>query len=102
VDLRKGSSLPCTYNVPRTTCDGLLCATCENAKATRHSASIQGTYTASPAKVLSSDDLQPGDCFSYVIIIYHQCLVGLFPTLAIAHRAMDILVVPFLLIMLVR
>ena len=64
VDLRNGHSLPCTYNVPRTSCTGLLCAACENAKVTRRSPSIKGTYTAPPSNILSTGDLKPGDCFS--------------------------------------
>jgi hypothetical protein len=50
VDLRSGPILPCTYNVPKATCDGLLCAACENAKASRRPPSVRGTYLLGPSQ----------------------------------------------------
>jgi hypothetical protein len=34
LDLRDGAFLPCTYNVPNSVCDNLLCAACQISKAT--------------------------------------------------------------------
>ena len=65
VSIRQSSCLPCTFNVPSSSCDGLLCAACEISKASRRSPAIRAP-TKGPDKdmVLKENDVQPGDCFS--------------------------------------
>jgi transposase InsO family protein len=65
VNIWDGSLLPCTHNVPASSCEGLLCAACEVAKAKRRSPGIRPTVSP-PDKliVLKQDDLKPGDCIS--------------------------------------
>ena len=60
--IRDKAILPCTFNVPSATCDGLLCAACQTAKAARRSPTIRPT-TKAPTKemVLKQGDLAPGD-----------------------------------------
>lgn len=65
VAIRDGAQLPCTFNVPSATCDGLLCAACETAKASRRAPSMRPTCKpASRKMLLKQNDLQPGDCIS--------------------------------------
>jgi transposase InsO family protein len=65
VAIRDGPTLPCTFNVPNACCDGLLCAACTVAKASRRAPSINSKIKP-PARqmVLKDGDLQPGDCIS--------------------------------------
>jgi hypothetical protein len=60
VNIWDGSLLPCTHNVPASSCEGLLCAACEVAKAKQRSPGIRPTVSL----VLKQDDLKPGDCIS--------------------------------------
>jgi hypothetical protein len=63
--IRDGPMLPCTFNVPAATCDGLLCAACVVSKATRRAPSISSSTKPPPrSMVLKEGDLQPGDCVS--------------------------------------
>jgi hypothetical protein len=64
VQLCDGPVLPCTYHVPRTSCDNLLCAACLSAKATRRSAGSRPPRPAPAEMILKQGDLAPGDCFS--------------------------------------
>jgi hypothetical protein len=65
VNIWDGSLLPCTHNVPAASCEGLLCAACEVAKAKRRSPGVHPTVLP-PEKlmVLKQNDLKPGDCIS--------------------------------------
>jgi transposase InsO family protein len=65
VAIRDSPILPCTFNVPNACCDGLLCAACTVAKASRRAPSINSKIKP-PARemVLKEVDLQPGDCIS--------------------------------------
>ena len=61
VDLRDGPCLPCTFDVPSTSCSGLKCAACLNAKANRRAASVRPRYSAPEREmVLKSDHVAPG------------------------------------------
>ena len=63
--IRDGPTLPCTYKVPSSSCDGLLCAACETSKATRKSPTIRPTSSRPPKEmVLKEGHLDPGDCIS--------------------------------------
>jgi hypothetical protein len=65
--IRLGAMLLCTFNVPGTVCDGLLCAACATAKATCRAPLIliQGTTSRSEKEmVLKEGHVEPGDCVS--------------------------------------
>jgi hypothetical protein len=63
--IREGAFLPCTFNVPSASCDGLLCAACATANATRRAPSINGvTSSAGKEMVLKEGHVEPGDCVS--------------------------------------
>ena len=63
--IRDSACLPCTFNVPSAVCDGLLCAACETAKASRRAPSLRPTLRpASKEMLLKQGDVQPGDCIS--------------------------------------
>lgn len=65
VHLHDGPLLPCTYNVPSTSCDNLLCAACEISKATRCSPTIHSTRIGAPRQmVLKENHANPGECVS--------------------------------------
>eukprot|EP00804_Cyclotella_cryptica_P006881 CCRYP_020804-RA/>CCRYP_020804-RA protein AED:0.48 eAED:0.37 QI:0/-1/0/1/-1/1/1/0/621 len=65
VRIRDGPLLPCTYNVPSTACDNLLCAACEISKATRRAPMVRPVHsTASSQMILKENHVQPGDCIS--------------------------------------
>eukprot|EP00804_Cyclotella_cryptica_P001528 CCRYP_003749-RA/>CCRYP_003749-RA protein AED:0.13 eAED:-0.00 QI:0/0/0/1/0/0.33/3/0/1355 len=65
VRLRDGPILPCTYNIPSTSCDHLLCAACEISKATRRAPTIRSSRNQAPRQmVLKEDHVKPGDCVS--------------------------------------
>ena len=65
IAIRDAAILPCTFNVPSATCDGLLCAACATAKAARRSPTIRPT-TKAPDKemILKKGDVAPGDRIS--------------------------------------
>eukprot|EP00804_Cyclotella_cryptica_P004979 CCRYP_014091-RB/>CCRYP_014091-RB protein AED:0.37 eAED:0.31 QI:0/0/0/1/1/1/2/0/446 len=57
--------LPCTYNVPTTACDNLLCAACEISKATRRLAAVCASHSTPHSHMrLKEGHVQPGDCVS--------------------------------------
>lgn len=63
--IRQGAMLPCTFNVPGAICDGLLCAACATANATKQAPSIRGaTSRFDKEKVLKEGQVEPGDCIS--------------------------------------
>eukprot|EP00804_Cyclotella_cryptica_P010321 CCRYP_012254-RA/>CCRYP_012254-RA protein AED:0.10 eAED:0.03 QI:0/0/0/1/1/1/3/0/1268 len=61
VRLHDGPLLPCTYNIPSTSCDHLLCAACEISKATRWAPTIRSSRNQAPRQmVLKEDHVKPG------------------------------------------
>ena len=61
----QGAMLPCTFNVPGSICNGLLCAVCSMANATHRAPYISGvTSRASKEMILKEDHVDPGDCIS--------------------------------------
>ena len=60
--IRSGQFLPCKYNVPSCSREGLLCAACETSKATRRSPDSRPTCSHANSEMkLKVEDLQPGD-----------------------------------------
>ncbi|KAL7477338.1 LOW QUALITY PROTEIN: hypothetical protein ACHAW6_003145 [Cyclotella cf. meneghiniana] len=56
-----GPTLPCTYNVPNSVCDNLLCAVCSITKATRQNPPKGKTHSLPHFLVLKTNDLSPSD-----------------------------------------
>jgi hypothetical protein len=92
VPIRDGAMLPCTFNVPSCSREGLLCAACMTANATRRAPCINSS-TSKPEKekVIKADDTKPGDCIS--CDHFSSPVKGHVssPRLDIALRLMDIL-----------
>eukprot|EP00956_Cyclotella_meneghiniana_P036515 scaffold126698_cov40-Cyclotella_meneghiniana.AAC.1 len=63
-ELRDGPFLPCTYNVPNSVCDGLLCSACCISKASRRKPNIRATGKLVKEMTLKEGHLAPGDCIS--------------------------------------
>ena len=58
-----GPLLPCTYSVPSSTCDNLLCAACEISMATRQSPMVRPLHSAPPNQMLLKEThVHPGNC----------------------------------------
>eukprot|EP00804_Cyclotella_cryptica_P000828 CCRYP_001075-RA/>CCRYP_001075-RA protein AED:0.12 eAED:0.13 QI:0/0/0/1/0/0.25/4/0/1066 len=75
VRLRDGPLLPCTYNIPSTSCDHLLCAACEISKATRRAPTVRSSCNpAHRQMILKEDHVKP-----VVTTSFHLFLVVLPP-----------------------
>jgi hypothetical protein len=64
VPLLTTTTLPCTFNVPGSSCDGLLCAACAVSKATRRNPGIRPAKSSPQFGSLRPPDIKPGDCIS--------------------------------------
>eukprot|EP00804_Cyclotella_cryptica_P011187 CCRYP_007719-RA/>CCRYP_007719-RA protein AED:0.37 eAED:0.29 QI:0/0/0/1/0.5/0.33/3/0/977 len=65
VHLRDVPLFPCTYNIPNTSCNNLLCAACKISKAMRQTPTIHSSSIGAPHQmVLKENHIQPGDCIS--------------------------------------
>ena len=93
VRLRDGPLLSCTYNVPNTACDNLLCAACEISKATRRSPTIRSTHSAPPAHMLLKENMSTLVIASAATISFLLSRVGSSRPQGIAPLKMDIHVV---------
>jgi hypothetical protein len=63
--IRTKPILPCTFNVPACSCEGLFCAACETSKATRRAPTVKPTIKPPDKQmVLKQGDLKPGVCMS--------------------------------------
>ena len=63
-ELRDGPFLPCTYNVPYSVCDNLLCTACCISKASRRKPNIHAAGKIEKEMSLKEGHLSPGDCIS--------------------------------------